>query len=344
MTMQTYAAHSYSYSIIFPMDTRIWWTKQQTATKCARIVPFTHISPIYHSYPLDAIHIQVDPGWSRLTSIFLCPAVGTQRDARATLLAFLQRRFRQVWQDVGERIWKERKEHTLPSYPPLFHREFLIEIIELRWQTFSIACQPVHSWKWLRNKPKPTHVLNTFVDHIPEMLHRSLQASHSLPSVSQGGAEHETILLQAVEEVLAPKKQAPAQNLNMPMTPSVCVFFVVNGVNVETAIPVRTFNICQGQDVSERNLDAGEFQSLLHYIASCTISHQRAMPMPTRLSKVSMIQYVMQHAPRTVLPAAPSGWSGPGRGSDWRMCREYFEFLYRDQWDQIHCNTLILLH
>lgn len=118
------------------------------------------------------------------------------------------------------------------------------------------------------------------------MLHRSLQHL-TLCQVFHRAEQNTKQFCSKRWKKFAAKKQAPPKSEHAYDSICVC-FFVVNGVNVETAIPVRTFNICQGQDVSERNLDAGEFQSLLHYHR--TISHQRAMPMPTRLSKVSMIQ------------------------------------------------------
>ena len=101
------------------------------------------------------------------------------------------------------------------------------------------------------------------------MLHRSLQHL-TLCQVFHRAEQNTKQFCSKRWKKFAPKKQAPPKSEHAYDSICVC-FFVVNGVNVETAIPVRTFNICQGQDVSERNLDAGEFQSLLllpsHHIA-----------------------------------------------------------------------------
>ena len=197
---QTYAAHSYSYSIML-------WTwgfdelNSRPQQKCAHIVPFTHISPIYHPYINWICHpypgwsrlIQVDPGWSRLIR-------GTQRDARATLLAFLQRRFRQVWwRDVGK--GNERSipcRHTHLVFTGNSHWDHWVALTNL-FDRLSTSSQLEMASRQTQANPCVKDVRWSYTRNVAQII----TASHSLPCVSQGGAEHETILLQAVEEVCA---------------------------------------------------------------------------------------------------------------------------------------------
>ena len=67
---------------------RIWLTKQQTATNVPIYTIYAYITSI------SITHIQVDS--QNMFGLDFC----TQGDARARLLAFLQRRFREVWLSI----------------------------------------------------------------------------------------------------------------------------------------------------------------------------------------------------------------------------------------------------
>ena len=179
------------------------------------------MSPIYHSYPLDAIHIQVDPGWSRLTRFFVSRCRHPKRCSRHTLgvpAAALPSGVARC----GERIWKERKEPTLPSYPPLFtgnsHKDHWVALTNL-FYCLSTSSQLEMASQQTQANPCVKHVRWSYTRNVAQII----TASHSLPSVSQGGAEHETTLLQAVEEVCA--EETGTAQIWTCLWLHLCVFF-----------------------------------------------------------------------------------------------------------------------